>query len=196
MLPLPKAAFHRILIPRWHLPWKEVTSIHRLRSFRSTGHPGWNSVQAVNKYLDEPNGKIKGGDAGIRLIEPAANAKTTYFKANIQPVELNDGEFLIVPVYQIFGSDEMSSAASTLSQQIPEPFVFLNPNDAEVLKLEADELVQLKIENTILNIKVRTEASIGRRMAGLSVNFARNAVCGIARDRRVCKKGNNIKFYE
>jgi NADH-quinone oxidoreductase subunit G len=125
----------------------------------------------MNKYLDEPNGKMKGGDAGIRLIEPIKNAKTTYFKANIQPIELMKGEFLIVPVYQIFGSDEMSSAASALSQRIPEPFVYLNPKDAEMLKLEADALVQLEIENTILTIKVRTEASINQGMAGLSVNL-------------------------
>ena len=33
--------------------------------------PGWNSVQAMYNYLDEPNGSMKGGDPGIRLIEPA-----------------------------------------------------------------------------------------------------------------------------
>lgn len=133
--------------------------------------PGWNSVQAVNKYLDEPNGKMKGGDAGIKLIEPIENAKTTYFNPNIQPIELTKDDFLIFPIYQIFGSDEMSSAASTLSQRIPEPFVYLNPKDAEVLKLEANELVQLEIANTILKIKVRTEASINQGMAGLSINL-------------------------
>jgi NADH-quinone oxidoreductase subunit G len=40
--------------------------------------PGWNSVQAINLYLDEPNGSLIGGDPGIRLIEPAelpANCK-------------------------------------------------------------------------------------------------------------------------
>lgn len=30
--------------------------------------PGWNSVQSMNFYLDEPNGHLKGGDPGIRLI--------------------------------------------------------------------------------------------------------------------------------
>ena len=133
--------------------------------------PGWNSVQAVNKYLDEPNGKMKGGDAGIRLIEPIENAKPSYFKANIQPVQLSKGEYLVVPVYQIFGSDELSSAASSLSQRIPEPFVYLNPKDAEVLNLEVGELVQLKMEHTIFKIKVITEASIGEGIVGLSVNL-------------------------
>jgi NADH-quinone oxidoreductase subunit G len=37
--------------------------------------PGWNSVQALNNYLDEPNGSMKGGDPGIRLIEQANNVK-------------------------------------------------------------------------------------------------------------------------
>jgi NADH-quinone oxidoreductase subunit G len=133
--------------------------------------PGWNSVQAVNKYMEEPNGKMKGGDAGIRLIELDESAQKMYFKTDILSIELNKDEYLIVPVYQIFGSDEMSSAASTLAQRIPEPFVYLNPKDAEVLRLENDELVQLEIGNTILKIKVKTEESIGQGMAGLSVNL-------------------------
>ena len=133
--------------------------------------PGWNSVQAVNKYLDEPNGNMKGGDAGIRLIEPAENPKSSYFKVQAQPIELQKGEWLIVPVYQIFGSEELSSAASTLAQRIPEPFVYLNPTDATDLKVENDELIQLEIANTKLKIKVKMEASIGVGIAGLSVNL-------------------------
>jgi NADH-quinone oxidoreductase subunit G len=37
--------------------------------------PGWNSVQALYTYLDEPNGSMKGGDPGIRLIEQVNNGK-------------------------------------------------------------------------------------------------------------------------
>ena len=37
--------------------------------------PGWNSVQAQYNYLDEPNGSMKGGDPGIRLIEQVNNGK-------------------------------------------------------------------------------------------------------------------------
>ena len=35
--------------------------------------PGWNSVQAMYDYLDEPDASLKGGDPGIRLIEPSGN---------------------------------------------------------------------------------------------------------------------------
>jgi NADH-quinone oxidoreductase subunit G len=37
--------------------------------------PGWNSVQAMYRYLDEPNGSMIGGDPGIRLIEQVKNGK-------------------------------------------------------------------------------------------------------------------------
>jgi NADH-quinone oxidoreductase subunit G len=37
--------------------------------------PGWNSVQALYNYLDEPNGSMKGGDPGIKLIEQVNNVK-------------------------------------------------------------------------------------------------------------------------
>jgi NADH-quinone oxidoreductase subunit G len=42
--------------------------------------PGWNSVQAMYHYLDEPNGSMKGGDPGIRLIEPPVSYKPLFFK--------------------------------------------------------------------------------------------------------------------
>jgi len=133
--------------------------------------PGWNSVQAVNKYLEEPNGKMKGGDSGIRLIEPTESPDKTYFELNRQTVQLQKGEWLIVPVYQIFGSEELSSAASTLAQRIPEPFVYLNRNDADELKVEHGELIQLEIAKTNLTLKVVIENSIGKGIAGLSVNL-------------------------
>jgi NADH-quinone oxidoreductase subunit G len=42
--------------------------------------PGWNSVQAMYQYLDEPNGSMIGGDPGIRLIDPPDRFKPLFFK--------------------------------------------------------------------------------------------------------------------
>ncbi len=41
--------------------------------------PGWNSVQAMYNYLDEPDASLKGGDPGIRLIEPPGTNKKCLF---------------------------------------------------------------------------------------------------------------------
>jgi len=133
--------------------------------------PGWNSVQSVNKYLDEPNGKTKGGDSGIRLIEPPEHPTNTYFKAIAGLDKTIKGEWQIVPVYQIFGSEELSSAAATLAKRIPEPFIYLNPDDAKDLKINQEGIIQLEISTLLLKVKVRIEASIGRGIAGLSIGL-------------------------
>ena len=133
--------------------------------------PGWNSVQAENKYLDEPNGKMKGGDSGIRLIESNGNLVKSYFKAESGTIEIQKGEWLIVPVYQIFGSEELSSSAATLAQRIQEHFVYLNPEDARSLGVKENELIQLEVAEKVLKIKVMIEESIMQGIAGLAVGL-------------------------
>ncbi len=133
--------------------------------------PGWNSVQAMYNYLDEPNGSMKGGDPGIRLIEPGEGHNNSYFKTDPQAFEYKKDEWLIVPVYQIFGSEELSSAGSAVAQRIQEPFLYLNQKDAEILSIKDGELIQLEVPGSKLRIKVKIENSIQQGMAGLSVNL-------------------------
>jgi NADH-quinone oxidoreductase subunit G len=133
--------------------------------------PGWNSVQALNKYLDAPNGKMRGGDSGIKLIEPTGNKSTLYFKPENLQNELPKGVWLIVPVFQIFGSEELSAVASTLSKRIPEPFVYLNPDDSMELGVKTDDFIQFETDDIQLKIKVIVEESVGKGIAGCSVNL-------------------------
>jgi NADH-quinone oxidoreductase subunit G len=76
-------------------------------------------------YLDEPNGSMKGGDPGIRLIEPGKEHDDSYFHINHQTFKFNKDEWLIVPVYQIYGSEELSSASFAITQRIKEPFLYI-----------------------------------------------------------------------
>jgi len=41
--------------------------------------PGWNSIQATNKFQSEIAGPLEGGDPGIRMIEPKSDADAAYF---------------------------------------------------------------------------------------------------------------------
>jgi NADH-quinone oxidoreductase subunit G len=133
--------------------------------------PGWNSVQTMYKYLDEPNGSLKGGDPGIRLIESGAGKNNLYFEINHQTSEYQKDELQVVPVYQIFGSEELSSTTSAISQRIPEPFLFLNQKDLEISGIKDGDLVQLEIAGNKLKLKVKTENSLQQGIAGLYVNL-------------------------
>jgi NADH-quinone oxidoreductase subunit G len=133
--------------------------------------PGWNSVQAMYNYVDEPDESLKGGDPGIKLFEGNASDTLSYLKIEIHRAELNEGELLIVPKYQIFGSEELSSSSPSVMQKISEPFVILNQKDADNLSVKAGDFVQLGIKNERIDLKVTIGNDIGQGMAALSVNI-------------------------
>jgi NADH-quinone oxidoreductase subunit G len=133
--------------------------------------PGWNSVQALYNYLDELNGSMKGGDPGIRLIEPGDGNNNSYFEINPQTSKLQSDELPVIPVYQIFGSEELSSASSAIAHRIQEPFLFLNQKDAEIFHIKDGELIRLEIQGYNLKIKAKIGNSLKQGITGLSVNL-------------------------
>ncbi len=56
--------------------------------------PGWNSIQAINTYQKEIGGPLRGGDAGVRMIEPAAANGQSYFSAIPEAFEPRPDEWL------------------------------------------------------------------------------------------------------
>ncbi len=70
--------------------------------------PGWNSVQALNKFQQEVGGPLKSGDPGKRLIEPKRDDRPKYFSDIPSPRPVKP-EGASLPGYSIFGSEELSS---------------------------------------------------------------------------------------
>lgn len=91
--------------------------------------PGWNSNQSIQKFQDEAGGEIKGGSAGVRLITPGhgVEAHTNSVPEAFQP---SSTKLLLVPVYRVFGSDELSAKAPAIAELAGEPQLILCPEDA------------------------------------------------------------------
>ena len=129
--------------------------------------PGWNSVQATNKFLSEVGGPLRGGDPGIRLIEPAAQPRSRYtlqIPAAFQP---RPGQWLLVPIFHIFGSEELSRHAQGIAQLIPAPYLALNPLEASLFGVTAGERIQVTVEQQACELEVRLQADLCRGMAAL-----------------------------
>src|ERR1700722_17297548 len=92
--------------------------------------PGWNSIQSVNKFQIEIGGALRGGDPGVRLIEPLPQRDWQYFSAIPATYTGRPEEWLLIPIFHIFGSEELSRVARAISQLVPRPYVALNPADA------------------------------------------------------------------
>src|SRR6185312_1717706 len=110
--------------------------------------PGWNSIQALNKFQDEVGGPLSGGDPGERLIEPmpGAGKKAAYFENIPAGFEPRQGEWLLLPLHHIFGSEELSVLAPNIAELSTGPYLALNPGDANDLGLTAGDEVQLSLK--------------------------------------------------
>jgi len=134
--------------------------------------PGWNSVQALyRKYTEESESSLKGGDPGIRLFESEGGTGSISMSPGNHDPELLKGEFVIVPYYQIFGSEELSSLSPAVIQKIKEPFLLINQEDAANLQFSDGELVKLEISEVRISVRVKTGTDIKQGMAALSVNL-------------------------
>jgi NADH-quinone oxidoreductase subunit G len=133
--------------------------------------PGWNSVQSLyKKYTEEPDSSLKGGDPGIKLFETKLSGDI-FFNHELNKTTLKKGEFLIFPFYQIFGSEELSSASASVRQKISTPFMLISREDADQQKLTDGDMVELEVSGRSLNVKVRTGQGIRQGMAAVSVNL-------------------------
>jgi NADH-quinone oxidoreductase subunit G len=99
--------------------------------------PGWNSIQAVNKFQAEIGGPLRQGDPGVRVIE-RDGAEFRFFEQPPPASETRKDEWLVVPLYHIFGSEELSRSAPAIAELSPEPYVTLNPEDASSFGKEVE----------------------------------------------------------
>ena len=133
--------------------------------------PGWNSPQSWNKYTDTVGGHSLGGDAGVRIIEPAANAPKVPVYANHVPAafKASTAELQVVASQHIFGSEELSAKAVPVQSRIPAAHVALNASDAEVLELAEGALVDVQLDGQTIRLPLQRHADLARGLLAVPV---------------------------
>ncbi|MGH9452324.1 MAG: NADH-quinone oxidoreductase subunit NuoG [Terriglobia bacterium] len=132
--------------------------------------PGWNSIQAVNKFQEEIAGPLRGGDAGVRLIEPGQG--TSEAGAIPDAFATKPDERLLVPLYHIFGSEEMSHQAPAVAELAPKSYAAVNAADAAQFQLKDGDEAVVSVNGTSLRLPVRVRPEIPAGVAGLPVGLA------------------------
>ena len=129
--------------------------------------PGWNSAQAVHKYVTEMEGSLIGGDPGIRLFELSENPDSTYFENISQVFSAKEGEWAVLPLYHIFGSEELSALSPAVETRVPAPYIALNINDASKAGISKGESVTIQYNNQQLQFPVNLKTGIAEGIIGL-----------------------------
>jgi NADH-quinone oxidoreductase subunit G len=127
--------------------------------------PGWNSIQSVNKFQDEIGGPLRGGDPGVRLIEPGERAAWTYF-TEIPPAFRADADaWLLVPYFHIFGSEELSRLAPGISELVPRVAIGLNAADGTRMGFQSGEQIKVTIGSSVYQLEVALRPDVPRGVA-------------------------------
>ena len=129
--------------------------------------PGWNSVQSVNKYQEEVGAALRGGDPGVRLLEPSKNPTATYYDGVPEAFKPSAGHLLIVALHHIFGSEEQSNKSKSVAQRIPKPYVMVNAGDAVNLKLKEGSNLNFEVDKHIYSLPVKISADIPTGVGGI-----------------------------
>jgi len=120
--------------------------------------PGWNSYQAVNKFQEEIAGRLEAGDPGVPMFASGGGGHA-FFNAIPAAFEARAGEWLLAPLFHIYGSEELSREAPAVAELGPQPYVALNPEDAAQFGDEVELMGQ--------RFRVSRIAELPRGVAGI-----------------------------
>ncbi len=133
--------------------------------------PGWNSVQALNKFQAEVGGSLIGGNPGRRLIEPKPDAKASYYQDIPKAFASRGDQYLALPLYHIFGSEELSRLSPPLAERIPETYVAMASELAQKLGATEGQGIEITLGNRSLRLPLHLDASLPADVVGLPAGF-------------------------
>lgn len=114
---------------------------------------GWNSPQAWNKYQDKVGGHLKNGDSGVRLFDRINRLpKREYVAPNFDEVEPISQ---LVPIYNIFASDNLTSRSYVVASQLIEPMFTVANDDAKLWQLQSGDKLTVKVNNTAVTLPIK-----------------------------------------
>lgn len=129
--------------------------------------PGWNSYQAWNKFQQEVAGPLRGGNPGVSLIERNTQRVAEYFRAVPTEFHQRDDEWLIVPLYHIFGSEELSVRSPGIKELSPKPYLALSEQDSIRLELQTGDGVEFTVGDTSYRTTLQVRPDLPQGIAGI-----------------------------
>ncbi|MBS1190417.1 MAG: nuoG [Rhodocyclaceae bacterium] len=136
--------------------------------------PGWNSVQAVNKFQQEVGGELRGGDPGVRLLQADSAAAAGFLAGDApEPFARRPGEWLLLPHDLIFCSEELSLLAPAVAQRAGPARLLLHPGDLQELGLADGDPAQVEAGGETMHLRVQPDPALAPGTAALPAGLPR-----------------------
>ncbi|NHN36361.1 NADH-quinone oxidoreductase subunit NuoG [Pseudomaricurvus alcaniphilus] len=137
--------------------------------------PGWNSNQSLHKFQTEVGGPLKGGTAGAKLLQQTGAADDHAAPLSPSAFKPVTGQWLLVPRYKIFGSEELSAHSPAIAQLLLPAYLEITAADAERLQVDEGDGVQVMDSAsgaTLATLEVRINDTMADGCAGYSVGHS------------------------
>ncbi len=129
--------------------------------------PGWNSTHAWNKYQEEVGGPLRDSLPGLRVIGPTRDQPLHWFTEVPRAFQPDHRRWLVLPLAQLFGSDELSVRSPSIAERIPSPRLALHPSDFSKLRLDEERVMTLSVEGNSVPVALTHDPSIPIGTVGL-----------------------------
>jgi NADH-quinone oxidoreductase subunit G len=131
--------------------------------------PGWNSVQASIRFQVQSSDGPRGVAPGFRLFAPGTGGGQVAVPPPA-PIRSAD-DWLLVPLYHAFGSEELSHRSPALAARAPQPYVALNAADAAALGVSAGVFMEVVTAVAVLELPVVIRDRLPPGVVGLPVGL-------------------------
>ena len=121
--------------------------------------PGWNSNEAINKFQQEINGPLKGGEAGLRLFD-AGHRLPLAATALIPIISIGVGQILAHTQSDLFGSDQASHLSSALRKRTGVASARIHPDTAIAMGLLGVTEVVVALAKSQWHLPLMLDASM------------------------------------
>ena len=138
--------------------------------------PGWNSIQALNRFQEEIAGPLLGGDPGVRLHLPDGPQEPEE-PSPPPPFRAEPNRWRLIPLHHVFGSEELSALSPGVAALAPPPYLALNESEALKLGVVAGEAIELSWDEEppgTLRLPLRIRPDLPEGTAGWPVGL-----CGL-----------------
>lgn len=133
--------------------------------------PGWNSNQSIHKFQSEAGGALSGGTPGVRLFNYSDGGQLPSLQTAHASDQISSTQISILPLYRIFGSDELTARSPAIAELTPRTSIQLNHEDGERLGLSQGDWVCMTLGQEESELMVERNSSMPSGSAGL--------ICGV-----------------
>lgn len=129
--------------------------------------PGWNSASGSGGHTDDEANPAEVSEVLLIGAGRDAVSESRFFDRIPAAFERRPGEWLLVPVYCLFGSEELSALAPAIAERMEKPCLSLNTQDAEALGCGGGDEIRVTAGSRSFCLPLVIDPSLPAGVAGV-----------------------------